>query len=249
MLARNPIWESLDLVDSTSQRMFAAYAKLRARGEVGERLRAARLRSGFDQDYVAEKLNVSVQTVRNWEAGRNEPSDNAKNSLAHLYDVPPAEFSVPLRQLEPRSFPLLKYNRVPADAEAMRDARRKAGLTQAQVAEQTGISKNAIGRYESGHANLSLDNLRKLASSYDTPAAALTTEEYSNIVAYLSIGDADLGETSPAAIQSQSTDEVMEAYSQAIARLSSADKTKIANFIRRVLQCRLERDEQIPTND
>ena len=120
---------------------------------------------------------------------------------------------MPLRQLEPRSFPLLRYNRVPADAEAMRDARRKAGLTQAQVAEQTGISKNAIGRYESGHANLSLDNLRKLASSYDTSAAALTTKEYSNIVAYLSVSNADRGEPSPAAIQSQSTDEVMEAYS------------------------------------
>jgi transcriptional regulator with XRE-family HTH domain len=37
---------------------------------LGERIRAARLRSGLSQPQLAERLNVSASTVRAWEAGR-----------------------------------------------------------------------------------------------------------------------------------------------------------------------------------
>ena len=35
--------------------------------EIGQKLKEARMRAGFTQENIAEKLNVSRQTISNWE--------------------------------------------------------------------------------------------------------------------------------------------------------------------------------------
>ena len=40
--------------------------------EIGKKLKDARMRSGFTQESVAEKVNVSRQTISNWERDRVE---------------------------------------------------------------------------------------------------------------------------------------------------------------------------------
>ncbi|HSK68521.1 MAG TPA: helix-turn-helix transcriptional regulator [Candidatus Limnocylindria bacterium] len=47
--------------------------------------------------------------------------------------------------------------------QAMVDARRRAGLTQKELAERSGIAQGDISRLESGTANPSLRTLRRLA--------------------------------------------------------------------------------------
>lgn len=37
--------------------------------EIGKKLKDARMKSGFTQETVAEKINVSRQTISNWENG------------------------------------------------------------------------------------------------------------------------------------------------------------------------------------
>ena len=41
--------------------------------EIGKKLKDARMRSGFTQESVAEKVNVSRQTISNWENEKSYP--------------------------------------------------------------------------------------------------------------------------------------------------------------------------------
>lgn len=66
----------------TGNRNVAFAAKRAALAALGERLRAARTSAGLTQKTVAEQLEVSSQTVRNWEAGRHEPTEQMTDALA-----------------------------------------------------------------------------------------------------------------------------------------------------------------------
>ena len=41
--------------------------------EIGKKLKDARMKSGFTQETVAEKVNVSRQTISNWENEKSYP--------------------------------------------------------------------------------------------------------------------------------------------------------------------------------
>lgn len=49
--------------------------------------------------------------------------------------------------------------------EAMLDARRRAGLTQAQVAERMGVKQPVVAKLESGRTNASLGTLERYAAA------------------------------------------------------------------------------------
>ena len=71
-----------------SDRNVAMAAKQAALKAFGARLQEARNNTSLTQEDVADKLTVSTQTVRNWEAGRTEPSRSDKERLASLYNKP-----------------------------------------------------------------------------------------------------------------------------------------------------------------
>ena len=50
-------------------------------------LKAARINAGFTLEQVANRLNVTVSTVRNWENGNTEPKINQAYELCELYCV------------------------------------------------------------------------------------------------------------------------------------------------------------------
>ena len=52
-----------------------------------ERLKELRTEKGFTQKQVAKELNVSEDSVYNWEKGRSEPSITDLISLSTLLDV------------------------------------------------------------------------------------------------------------------------------------------------------------------
>jgi len=70
------------------------------RRTLGENLRAQRLRCKMTQEFVAERLDVSRQTVTKWENGAAEPSTSHLLALAKLFGVAPEEL---LRGVEPDS--------------------------------------------------------------------------------------------------------------------------------------------------
>ena len=54
---------------------------------LGERLKAQRLRCNMTQEFVAETLGVTRQSVSKWETGAADPSTSNLLRLAKLYQV------------------------------------------------------------------------------------------------------------------------------------------------------------------
>ena len=55
--------------------------------EIGKKLKDARMRSGFTQESVAEKVNVSRQTISNWENEKSYPDTISVIELSNLYSI------------------------------------------------------------------------------------------------------------------------------------------------------------------
>ena len=55
--------------------------------EIGEHLVEARKKKGFSQEFVAEQLNISRQSVSLWECNKTQPTLDNLISLSELYDV------------------------------------------------------------------------------------------------------------------------------------------------------------------
>lgn len=60
-------------------------------------LAAARVNAGMTQKDVAERLNVTAQTVRAWETGKTVPKSAVLLALSRIYEIPSEVFSVPKR--------------------------------------------------------------------------------------------------------------------------------------------------------
>ena len=216
------------------KRSIAASAKRAVLRRLGNRLRQARERCRMTQVRVAEILEVTPQTVRNWETGRSEPPDSAIRKMASLYELTVEIILDDI--LDPSIVPARprwgsRYNRVVVDPEKMSEARRSAGLTPSEVSELTGLGRSAISRYERGHGNPGTLTLEVLAGIYGKPPEWFTpeghfTDEERKLYKESVNPWWDRGESERTA-----DDTVMERYYAASRHLSEEGKLKIANFI------------------
>ena len=55
--------------------------------EIGKKLKDARMKSGFTQETVAEKIHVSRQTISNWENEKSYPDIISVIALSNLYSI------------------------------------------------------------------------------------------------------------------------------------------------------------------
>ena len=55
--------------------------------EIGKKLKNARVQSGMTQENVAEKINVSRQTISNWENEKSYPDIVSVIKLSDLYSI------------------------------------------------------------------------------------------------------------------------------------------------------------------
>lgn len=55
-------------------------------------LESIRVQHGYSQEYIARNLEISLNTVRNWETGKTEPTFGKLKQLAELYGMSTAEF-------------------------------------------------------------------------------------------------------------------------------------------------------------
>ena len=216
--------------------------RYRALRELGNRLRLARIEAGLTQAQAADRLGISAQTIRNWEAGRHEPGPSALSDLSVLYEVGSAELSEILRVIEATPEPALRYDRIPVDPDKLRESRIRSGHTQAEAAAQIGLSENSIGRYENGQARPSFGNLMKLAELYDEHAYEFIAEGHEAEVAYL-FRDRLVQEPR----YRPPPDKAERAYELAKADLSDEAVTIIAEFIRYIRQRELAQHNESRT--
>lgn len=50
-------------------------------------LKAARINAKLSQKYVADKLDIAVSTLRNWESGKTFPKQPAIEQMCKLYET------------------------------------------------------------------------------------------------------------------------------------------------------------------
>lgn len=55
--------------------------------EIGKKLKTTRIKSGFTQEQVAEKLMISRQTVSNWENEKSLPDVTSVMKISNLYQI------------------------------------------------------------------------------------------------------------------------------------------------------------------
>ena len=55
--------------------------------EIGKKLKEARLNRDLTQEVIAEKLNVSLQTISNWENEKSYPDIISVIELSNLYSI------------------------------------------------------------------------------------------------------------------------------------------------------------------
>ena len=54
---------------------------------LSKNLKNIRLKNNYNQEYVANKLGVTKQTISNWEKGKRTPDIDSLVKLANLYEV------------------------------------------------------------------------------------------------------------------------------------------------------------------
>ena len=58
--------------------------------EIGQRIRAARLRIGMSQEKLGEALGITFQQVQKYEKGTNRVAGSRLTGIAHVLHIPPA---------------------------------------------------------------------------------------------------------------------------------------------------------------
>ncbi len=82
--------------------------------------------------------------------------------MIHLLQHSPVISSITYPVRNSRRICLIRYSRYVDTADLLRDARRGAGLTQAELASRAGTSQAMIARYERGLASPTVRTLRRL---------------------------------------------------------------------------------------
>ena len=191
---------------------------------LGRRLQNARRQAGLTQRVVADELEVTPQTIRNWEAGRNEPPHRLRRQLADLYGatVPEIMGQDPAGHVAV----LTPSSRVDVDPARLRLARQRASLSQEQVSEQAGISRATLGRYERGSNKPTRANLETLATLYGRPLTWFVPRGR-----MLRAGEAETSVPAAPATPLMHDDEVLEAYGTAQPDLPPEAVRSIADYI------------------
>ncbi len=98
---------------------------------IGDHIRKRRLDLGLLQREVAQLLSVDVDSVCHWETGHSKPKVYLIPQIIDFLGYVPGKPAI--------SFP-----------EALRTARRSAGLSQEQLAKRAGVDESSIAKWERG---------------------------------------------------------------------------------------------------
>ena len=131
--------------------------------------------SGLSVERAADRVGISVSSLRRWERGDAVPSDAVLKALADLYGVPPGPLLLAVHHIrdvihrrrfeEVTSQDTLRrsFGAVPG----LSTVRRTHGLTQVALAELLSVSRSKVAAWENGRTAPSHDEVQSLAQALD----------------------------------------------------------------------------------
>ncbi len=126
-------------------------------------LKAARERSGYSQQEVADWMQVSVVTVSRWENGHTQPLPYLLPKLCNLLERDLRELFPDQRREKPiPSSNASKGGVVAVVPHKIRSERLRLGLSQQALADQLQVSRVTVSRWEKGHDVPTRYHLRSL---------------------------------------------------------------------------------------
>jgi len=131
-------------------------AQGRAHAFNGRRLRLLRRRNGLTQSALAAAAAISRPSVTAYETGTAVPSPRVAAALAAALGVSIDHLTL-----------------TDADRAGLADLRYHAGLTQAQIAEHLGVSRNTFPGIERGERPPTPAQIAQLAELYSTTSAEI----------------------------------------------------------------------------
>lgn len=165
--------------DRVAQLMDVLGVELSALVESDNPFTARRLEAGLSQQRLAELAGVPRSTVQAMEAAAGTPSPAAASPAALVIETvlagaraattrPPPPPEAALRAAPARGRPTLPSGSAGAEVRwrpgALRQARKAAGFTQAKLAAAVGVTREAVGRWETGTAPR-LERVHEVASA------------------------------------------------------------------------------------
>ena len=121
----------------------------------GSKLKALRKKAGLTQEELAEAIGVHSVTVSQWESDTYLPKTQNIKALAKALDVPEND--------------LLNDSFAPPFGATLKALRKKAGLSQTQLAEKIGVSLLTLFRWEKGERQPRVDEIKALAKALGVP--------------------------------------------------------------------------------
>lgn len=135
----------------------------------GKRIKAIRESRGLTQNDVAEILGVSTAAISQYENGNWSMRLSTLNKLADALRVPVAEI-LGTDSAEQSEISLAIGQRIKTE-------RKKAGMTQKELAEKAGLAVGTIQQYERGLRRPNYDALNKLKVAFGMPASTIAEWE------------------------------------------------------------------------
>ncbi len=154
-----------------NNRKVASTARQAALSTLGEQLGAARINAGLTQQRVAERLEATLQSVRNWEPGRSETSEEVVDTLAALYGVLSPHLTGQASEPCPDNSDQPPYQRVDVEPRLFWEPKKDVRTLAVRGILTGGVSIVTRRRYERGTVRPTRAMMIRLALMYENHAA------------------------------------------------------------------------------
>jgi transcriptional regulator with XRE-family HTH domain len=137
------------------------------------KIRELRHKYGFSQKYIAEKLNVSQNTIQCWQCGKSQINIRYIEALCEIFNVStnyllglPDESNI-FREFQSNMIETIKKRNKYNSQNRFKFLRTQMELTQKQLADIVGVDVSIISYWEHGLCEIDEDSLALLAKCFN----------------------------------------------------------------------------------
>lgn len=138
-----------------------------------ENLKYLRKKDELTQEELAERLNVSKQSIEEWEKGETLPSIQKAKELAHILAVSVDTLIGDITYKKKNNNKKLKGDSVMKFNENLKYLRKREGITQEELAERLNVSRQSVTKWESGQSLPDIEKVKEIAYMFSVSVDSL----------------------------------------------------------------------------